>query len=87
MQPLLILLGFSLSGFDRVYVEPEPTGDSTLEIRNPFGARAVLSIDDVAIGELLPKATGTVDGLEPGVHAVRFELPNGYTRTIEVEAR
>ena len=87
VHALLILLGFSLSGFDRIYVEPDPTGSAQLDIRNPFGARAILAVDDIEIGELLPKSNGTVRGIAAGPHRVTFELPNGFKRSIEVHAK
>jgi len=83
---VFLLVLFSLSGFDRIYVEPEPSGEANLEIRNPYGARVVVSVDGVAVGELLPKATGTVENVRAGSHEVGFELPNGFVRAKKVVA-
>ncbi len=81
MAVLLLVLLFSLSGFDRVYIDSPSTGEATLEIRNPFAARAIVSVDSVEVGELLPKATGTVENVSAGSHEVSFRLPNGFVRT------
>jgi hypothetical protein len=86
VHTLALLLAFSLSGFDRTYVEPVATGNATLSIENPFGARAILSVDGTEIGELLPKARGTLTEVSAGSHEVRFELPNGHVHTVEIIA-
>jgi hypothetical protein len=84
MYAILLLMG--LSGFDRVYVAPEPSGDASLTIENPYGARAVVSVDGVAIGELLPRATGTVEKVRLGEYKIAFKLPNGRVRTLKINA-
>ena len=87
MHALLLGLLFSMSGFDRIYVDPEPNGAAALEIANPFEARAIVSVDGVEVGELSPKATGIVKRLKTGSHKVAFELPNGFIRTDEATAK
>jgi hypothetical protein len=86
VHTLVLLLGFSLSGFDRAYVASAPTGSSTLTIKNPFGARAIITVDGTEVGELLPKSQGTVTEVSTGSHEVQFELPNGYVHTVEISA-
>ena len=83
---MTVALLFSLSGFDRIYADPPATGEASLRIANPYGARVVVSVGGVAIGELLPKAVGNVPSLEAGAHDVTFELPNGYVRRREMTA-
>jgi len=86
-----------VSGFRQLLVEPaglaaqltplaaragEPVG--ALSIENTSTAFAKITVGDVLVGILGPLTTGHIQGAAAGTYKVQLELPNGYTKTVEV---
>lgn len=85
----------ALEGFRDLYVDPktftntlqdpESKASADLPIDNIANARAVVTINGTEVGLVPPFGIAVVHGVPVGAYEVRFRVPNGYERVVEIQ--